>query len=87
MACTACLVCFINTVHGRSKKRSLGSLALVAGTLQTLSNLFCTFNIYGLFLSIVFVIINKVKMVHDGILQLLSIISEIANREQVTEME
>ena len=40
MACTACLVCFISTVNGRSKK-SLGRLELVVGTQQTLSNLFC----------------------------------------------
>ncbi len=32
MAHNACLVCFISTVNGRSKKRSLGRLALVAGT-------------------------------------------------------
>jgi hypothetical protein len=29
---TACLVCFISTVNDRSKKRSLGRLAIVAGT-------------------------------------------------------
>jgi hypothetical protein len=47
MAHTACLVCFISTVNGHcSKKRkekkklTLGRLALVAGTQQTLSNLF-----------------------------------------------
>jgi hypothetical protein len=40
MAHTTCLVCFISTVNGRSKKRSLGRWALVAGTQQTLSNLF-----------------------------------------------
>ncbi len=40
MACTACLVCFIRTGNGRSKKRSLGRLALVEGTQRTLSNLF-----------------------------------------------
>jgi hypothetical protein len=46
---------FIRTVNGRSnkkrkekKKLTLGSLALVAGTQQTLSNLFWTFDIYGL---------------------------------------
>ncbi len=45
---TACLVCFINTVNGHHKKRkrSLERSALVAGTLQTLSNLFWTFHIY-----------------------------------------
>jgi hypothetical protein len=47
MARTACLVCFISTVNGRSnkkrkekKKLTLGRLALIAGTQQTLSNLF-----------------------------------------------
>jgi hypothetical protein len=48
MVGTAWLVCFISTVNGHSKKkRSLGRLALVAGTLQTLSNLFLSFDIYG----------------------------------------
>jgi hypothetical protein len=37
---TASLVCFISTVNGCSKKRSLGRQALVVGTKQTLSNLF-----------------------------------------------
>jgi hypothetical protein len=39
---TACLVCFISTLNGCSKKikRSLWRRALVAGTKQTLSNLF-----------------------------------------------
>jgi len=32
MACTACLVCFISTVNGCSKKRSLLRWALLAGT-------------------------------------------------------
>ncbi len=36
MARTICLVCLISTVNGRSKKRSLGRLALVAGTQQNL---------------------------------------------------
>jgi hypothetical protein len=47
MAHTACLVCFISTVNGRSnkkrkekKKLTLGMPALVAGAQQTLSNLF-----------------------------------------------
>ncbi len=43
MACTTCLVCFISTVNGRSKKRKKRSLlrvALVAGTLQNLSSLY-----------------------------------------------
>jgi hypothetical protein len=47
MACTACLVWFSGTVNGRcnkkrkeKKKLTLGRLALVAGTQQTLSNLF-----------------------------------------------
>jgi hypothetical protein len=50
MAHTTCLVCFISTVNDRikkKKKRSLGSLALVAGTKQTLSDLFLSFDIYG----------------------------------------
>jgi hypothetical protein len=44
---TACLVCFISSVNGycnkkrkEKKKLTLGKLALVAGTQQTLSNLF-----------------------------------------------
>jgi hypothetical protein len=48
MTSTACLVCIISTLNGRSKKRSLGRWALVAGTQQTLSNLFLPFDIYGL---------------------------------------
>jgi len=43
MAHTACLVCFISTVNGRSKKRKKRSLlpvALVAGTQQNLSSLY-----------------------------------------------
>jgi hypothetical protein len=47
MARTACLVCFISTVNihcnrkrKEQKKLTLGSPALVAGTQQTLSNLF-----------------------------------------------
>jgi hypothetical protein len=42
MGRTACLVCFISTVNDRNekKKSSLLRLALVAGTQQTLSNLF-----------------------------------------------
>jgi len=43
MARTACLVCFISTVNGRSKKRkkrSLLQVALVAGTQQNLSSLY-----------------------------------------------
>ncbi len=50
MACSACLVCFISTVNGHcnkkrkeKKKLTLGRLALVAGTQQTLSNLFWDF--------------------------------------------
>ncbi len=48
MACTACLVCFISTVNGRSKKRenALEDVALVAGTKQNLSNLYYL-DIYG----------------------------------------
>jgi len=42
MACTACLVCFITTVNGRSKKseNALEDVALVAGTQQNLNNLY-----------------------------------------------
>jgi hypothetical protein len=38
MACTACLVCFISTVNGHSKKRenALEDVSLVAGTQQNL---------------------------------------------------
>ncbi len=50
MARTACLVCFISTVNGHcnkkwkeEKKLTLGRPALVAGTWQTLSNLFWDF--------------------------------------------
>jgi hypothetical protein len=41
MARTACLVCFISTVNGRSKKteNALEDVALVAGAQQKLSNL------------------------------------------------
>jgi hypothetical protein len=48
MACTACLVCFINTVNGRSKKKenALEDVVLVAGTQQNLSNLY-SLDIYG----------------------------------------
>jgi hypothetical protein len=51
---TACLVCFISIVNGHCKKerkRGLERLALVAqahNKLQTLNNLFWTFDIYGL---------------------------------------
>jgi len=31
MTCTTCLICFVSTVIGCSKKRSLGRWALVAG--------------------------------------------------------
>jgi hypothetical protein len=48
MARTACLVCFISTVNGCSKKRenALEDVALVAGTQQNLSNLY-SLDIYG----------------------------------------
>ncbi len=51
MAHTACLVCLISTVSGRIKKRNkkANNSALVAGTQQTLSNLFLQiteFNLY-----------------------------------------
>jgi hypothetical protein len=41
MAHTACRVCFISRVNGRSRKRknALEDVALVAGTQQNLSNL------------------------------------------------
>jgi hypothetical protein len=48
---TAGLVCLISTVNGRIKKEEeeafCGRAALVAGTSQTLSNLFLSFDIYG----------------------------------------
>jgi hypothetical protein len=44
MAHTACLVCFIRTVNGRSKKKkkenALEDVALVAGKQKNLSNLY-----------------------------------------------
>jgi hypothetical protein len=42
IARTACLVCFIGTVHGCSKERenALVDVAPVAGTQQNLSNLY-----------------------------------------------
>ncbi len=42
MSCTACLVCFISTVNGRSQKKenALEDVALVGGTQQNLSNLY-----------------------------------------------
>jgi hypothetical protein len=49
MARTACLVCFVRTVNGRSKKRKKRSLlpvALVAGTQQNLSSLYYLY-VYG----------------------------------------
>jgi hypothetical protein len=51
MACTTCLVCFISTVNGRSKKKkkkenAFEDVALVAGTQQNLSNLY-SLDIYG----------------------------------------
>jgi hypothetical protein len=51
MVHNACLVCFINTVNGRSKKRekkenALEDVALVAGTQQNLSYLY-SLDIYG----------------------------------------
>ncbi len=49
MVRTACLVCLISTVNGRSKIRgNHRRLAVVADTQQTLSNLIVTFDIYGL---------------------------------------
>ncbi len=54
MACTTCLVCFISTVNGRSKKKekekanALEDVALVVGTQQNLSNLY-SFDIYASF--------------------------------------
>jgi hypothetical protein len=49
MARTDCLVCFISTVNGRSKKseNALEDVALVAGTQRNLSNLY-SLDIYGL---------------------------------------
>jgi hypothetical protein len=45
MARTGCLVCFISTVNGCSKKEEKKAIktALVVGTQQTLSNLFREF--------------------------------------------
>jgi hypothetical protein len=43
MAHTGCLNCFISTVNDRSKKKKAIKTALVAGTHQTLSNLFRDF--------------------------------------------
>jgi hypothetical protein len=60
MARTACLVCFISTVNGRSKK-SLGRLALVAGTQQTLSNLFLSFDICGVIANVFTVFHGKLS--------------------------
>ncbi len=45
MVHTAWLICFISTVNGSNKKRSLLRPALVVGTYQTLSNLFCRLSI------------------------------------------
>ncbi len=49
MARTACLVCFISTVNGCSKKKenALEDVPLVAGTQQNLSKLY-SLDIYGL---------------------------------------
>jgi len=52
MTCTASLVWLISTVNGRIKEEEkeeafLGRPALVAGTQQTLSNLFLCFDIYA----------------------------------------
>jgi hypothetical protein len=58
---TACLVCFISTVNGRSKKRSLGRLALVAGTLQSLSNLFWRLSISMFFSECMYVVNSPPK--------------------------
>jgi hypothetical protein len=49
MAHTACPVCLASTVNGRSMKKEenvLDEVALVVGTLQTLSNLIFNFDIY-----------------------------------------
>jgi hypothetical protein len=48
MVRTACLVCFISTVNGCSKKKenALENVALVVGTQQNLSNLY-SLDIYG----------------------------------------
>ncbi len=52
MVHTACLVCFISAVNGRSKKRenALEDVAIVAGTQQNLSNLY-SLDVYELKLS------------------------------------
>jgi hypothetical protein len=61
MACTACLVCFISTVNGHSKKRENASedVALVAGSPQNLSNLY-SLDIYVFFLRIFHPVYNLV---------------------------
>ncbi len=54
MARTACHVCFISTVNGRTKKKKkkelcLGRLSLVAGPVTNLNrSILETFNIYGI---------------------------------------
>jgi hypothetical protein len=53
MSHTTCLVCFISTFNGRSKKKekkenALDDVALVAGTQQNLSNLY-SLDIYGFY--------------------------------------
>ncbi len=49
MVSTTCLVCFISTVNGRSKKQenACEDVALVAGTQQNLSNLY-SLDVYGI---------------------------------------
>jgi len=48
MASTTCLVCFISTANGHSKKKenALEDVVLAAGTQQNLSNLY-SLDIYG----------------------------------------
>jgi hypothetical protein len=50
MTRTACLVCLISIVNGRSKEKEkkAKNVALVLGISQTLSNLLFSFDIYGL---------------------------------------
>jgi hypothetical protein len=69
MAHTACLVCFISTINGRSKK-SLLRLALVAAPTNLKQSILETFNIYG-------VMPPKVAKVSKARVQLQCVIADI----------
>ncbi len=48
MACTACLVCFINAVNGRSKKKKHIKTGTSSGHITNLEqSILETFDIYG----------------------------------------